>query len=239
MQMNIRCRRSRPAVLAVAARRTPLAQTPEAGGTLNFAVSAEPPNYDCHAQHARSRSSIRCGRTTTRCSSSTRPTIPKIKGDLAESWTVSQDGLTYTFKLREDVKFHDGSRLHLRGHQGDLRPAAQAAARACSRCARRRYEDIASIETPDPNTVVFKLSKPNASMLANFASPWDCVYSAAKLKKDPKFPERNIMGTGPFTFVEHVSRLALASAQVRGLLREGQALPRRLSARSSSAARRW
>jgi peptide/nickel transport system substrate-binding protein len=40
-------------------------------------------------------------------------------------------------------------------------------------------------------------------MLSSFASPWDCVYSAAKLKVDPKFPERNILGTGPFTFVEH------------------------------------
>src|SRR4026207_1166106 len=42
-------------------------------------------------------------------------------------------------------------------------------------------------------------------MLANFASPWDCIYSAAKLKQDPRWPERNIMGTGPFTFVEHVA----------------------------------
>src|SRR5690606_33720555 len=50
-----------------------------------------------------------------------------------------------------------------------------------------------------------KLKKPNASMLTNFASPWDCIYSAAKLKEDPKFPERNILGTGPFKFVEHAA----------------------------------
>jgi peptide/nickel transport system substrate-binding protein len=111
--------------------------------------------------------------------------------------------LTYTFKLRKGVKFHDGTPSRRR-HQGDLRPAAQAPAGVLS-LREATYADIASIETPDPNTVVFKLYKPNASMLANFASPWDCVYSAARLKKDPKFPERNIMGTGPFTFDEHVA----------------------------------
>src|SRR5262249_6993398 len=66
------------------------------------------------------------------------------------------------------------------------------------------FDDVAAIDTPDPQTVVFKLSKPNASMLANLASPWNCVYSAARLQADPRFPEKNVMGSGPFVFVEHV-----------------------------------
>ena len=41
-------------------------------------------------------------------------------------------------------------------------------------------------------------------MLDGFASPWNCIYSAAKLKQDRKFPDTNIMGTGAFSFVEHV-----------------------------------
>jgi hypothetical protein len=75
-----------------------LAQAPKTGGTLLFAVSAEPPNYDCHAQ-TRSRSSTRCGRTARRCSSSTPRTIPR-------SWAISRspDGgtrrSTCTFKLK-------------------------------------------------------------------------------------------------------------------------------------------
>src|SRR3954471_20042595 len=40
-------------------------------------------------------------------------------------------------------------------------------------------------------------------MLASFASPWNCIYSAAKLAADPNFPKTNILGTGPFVFVEH------------------------------------
>jgi peptide/nickel transport system substrate-binding protein len=40
-------------------------------------------------------------------------------------------------------------------------------------------------------------------MLANFASPWNCIYSAAKLAEDTLFPKTHILGTGPFVFVEH------------------------------------
>src|SRR5437763_1195044 len=63
---------------------------------------------------------------------------------------------------------------------------------------------ISRIETPDPLTIVFHLQWPEAAMLANFASPWNCVYSAAKLAEDPNFPKTHILGTGPFAFVEHV-----------------------------------
>ncbi len=55
------------------------------------------------------------------------------------------------------------------------------------------------------STVVFTLSAPNAAMLQNFASPWNCIYSAEKLAEDPRFPQTNIMGTGPFMFEEHVA----------------------------------
>src|SRR5262249_42813458 len=66
------------------------------------------------------------------------------------------------------------------------------------------YAAIASIDTPDSQTVVFKLSRPNPAMMLNFADPFGCVYSAAALAKDPKYPEKAPMGTGPFKFVEYV-----------------------------------
>jgi len=58
------------------------------------------------------------------------------------------------------------------------------------------YAAITSIDTPDPLTVVFHLQWPDAAMSANFASPWNCIYSAAKLAEDPQFPKTHILGTG-------------------------------------------
>src|SRR5688500_8969179 len=179
------------------------AEQPRSGGLLKFAVGAEPPNYDCHANSSFAFIHPVRPHYSTLLEFDTAK-YPAIKGDLAESWTVAKDGLTYTFKLRKGVKFHDGSSFSsedIRATYDRLRkpPPGVLSLRQAT------YADITSIDTPDPNTVVFRLSKPNASMLANFASPWDCVYSAARLKKDPKFPERNIMGTGPFTFDEHVA----------------------------------
>jgi peptide/nickel transport system substrate-binding protein len=196
------------------------AETPKHGGLLKFAVGAEPPNYDCHAQTSFAFIHPVRPHYNTLLEFNTEK-YPAIKGDLAESWTVSKDGLTYTFKLRKGVKFHDGSTLtsedikatydRLRNPTGGARSVRQAS-----------YADIDRIDTPDPNTVVFRLSKRNASMLSNFASPWDCVYSAAKLKQDPRFPERNIMGTGPFTFVEHVAGSHWTGRKFDGYFRKGK-----------------
>jgi len=196
------------------------AETPRSGGVLKFAVSAEPPNYDCHAQTSFAFiHPVRPHYNTLLKFDA--PKYPAIKGDLAESWNVSKDGLAYTFKLRKGVKFHDGSTLssedvkatyeRLRNPTGGARSVRQAS-----------YADIASIETPDALTVVFKLKKRNASMLSNFASPWDCVYSAAKLKQDPRFPERNILGTGPFTFAGHVAGSHWTGRRFEGYFEKGK-----------------
>jgi peptide/nickel transport system substrate-binding protein len=178
------------------------ADQPKRGGILSFAVEAEPPDYDCHK--ATSFAFIH----PVRPSYSTllkfdAPNYPKIKGDLAQSWSASPDNLTFTFKLRAGVKFHDGSAFS----SADVRasydriihpPPGVVSARRAS------YEDIGSIDTPDAQTVVFHMKAPNAAMPAQFASPWDCIYSAAKLAQDPKFPEKNVLGTGPFKFKEYV-----------------------------------
>src|SRR5437588_5509306 len=179
------------------------AETPKRGGTLNFAVVAEPPTTDCHA-------------TTT--FAMVHPVAPqystllefvgpmdklRIEGDLAESWEVSKDGLAYTFKLRRGVKFHDGSDFTSDDIKATYERIINPTQDVIS-ARKAQHQDIKEIETPDPYTVVFRLRQVNMSMLLHFASPFNCVYSAKKLEQNPRYPETEIMGTGAFKFVEYV-----------------------------------
>ncbi len=171
------------------------------GGVLEFAVVGEPANYDCHAQSSFSFiHTVRPHYSTLLAVDAAK--YPAVKGDLAASWTVSEDRQTYTFKLKPSVRFHDGAALtadDIKASFDRIRrpPPGVVSVRA------ERYADIASIEAPDAQTVVFKLARPNNAMLVNFASPFNCIYRAAKLNEDARFPERNVLGSGPFEFASH------------------------------------
>jgi peptide/nickel transport system substrate-binding protein len=178
------------------------ASSPQRGGILPFAVDAEPPNYDCHANFSFVLIHVVAPHYSTLLKFDTA-NYPQVVGDLAESWTVSPDRRTYTFKLRPNVLFHDGSKLTSADVKASYERIIHPPQGVLS-VRRADYAAITSIDTPDPLTVVFHLQWPDAAMLANFASPWNCVYSAAKLAEDPNFPKTHILGTGPFVFVEHV-----------------------------------
>jgi peptide/nickel transport system substrate-binding protein len=175
---------------------------PKRGGILEFAVDAEPPNYDCHANFSFAFIHSVIPHYSTLLKFSTAD-YPKVEGDLAESWTVSSDRMTYTFKLRPDVRFHDGSKLTsadvAASYQRIIHPPPGVFS-----ARQAEYGAISAIDVPNATTVVFHLQWPEAVMEANFASPWNCIYSAEKLKADPLFPQTHILGTGPFVFVEHV-----------------------------------
>ncbi len=179
-----------------------MAQTPKAGGILDFAVVASPPSYDCHAE------------TTFGLIHPVAPhysllvkidaaNYPNVTGDLAESWTARPDGLAYTFKLHQGVKFHDGSPLTSAdikaSYERIIRPPAGVVS-----VRRSYYEDFGEIETPDAYTVIFKMKAPVAGVLELLASPFNCIYSAARLKESSSYPVREILGSGAFQFVEHV-----------------------------------
>src|SRR5499425_3532657 len=83
---------------------------PRHGGELVFVVAAEPPSFDGHREEtfAMLHPIAPHYNTLLRTHPADR-TGTKFIGDLAESWTVSPDKRTYTFKVRKGVKFHDGS----------------------------------------------------------------------------------------------------------------------------------
>ena len=197
------------------------AQTPKKGGVLNIAVVAEPPNYDCHAHSTFGASHPLSPHYSTLLKYKGGAASVKIEGDLAESWKVAPDGLTYTFTLVKGVKFHDGSPLTAADVKATYERIVKPPAGVIS-LRQALYEDISAIETPDEHTVEFKLRAVNASMLDGFASPWNCIYSAAKLKENPKFPENNVLGTGPFRFVEHVKGQSWEGKRNEAYYRDGR-----------------
>jgi peptide/nickel transport system substrate-binding protein len=175
--------------------------TPKRGGTLEFASTVEPGNYDCHGNTSFAFLHPVAPHYSTLLKFDAA-NYPQIVGDLAQSWTVSPDRQTYTFKLRPNVLFHDGSPLS----SVDVKASYQRIIHPPQGVTSSRLVDfgaISGIDTPDPLTIVFRLQWPDAAMLANFASPWNCIYNAAKLAQDPQFPKTHILGTGPFVFVEH------------------------------------
>jgi len=179
------------------------AETPRAGGELVFVVGETPPSYDGHRETTFGMLHPVAPHYSTLLRFDPQ-NYPKIVGDVAESWSFSRDGLIATFKIRKGIKFHDGTALTAHDVKATYEkiifpPEGVASARKAS------YAMVDKVEAPDDLTVVFKLKHIAASFLANLASPWNFIYSAAKLKQDPRWYEKNVMGSGPFVFVDHVA----------------------------------
>jgi peptide/nickel transport system substrate-binding protein len=177
---------------------------PRSGGELVFVVPSEPPSYDAHQEetfgliHPTAPHYNTLLRVDPFDKTGTKPV-----GDLAESWTISKDGLVYTFKLHKGVKFHDGSEMTSRDVKASydkiiFPPAGIKSLRKDS------YSSVEVVEAPDQYTVRFRLKYPESSLLLNLASPWNWIYKADILAKDMHWYEKNVMGTGPFLFVQHV-----------------------------------
>jgi peptide/nickel transport system substrate-binding protein len=177
-------------------------EAPRRGGELAYSVLAEPPSFDAHQE------------ATFAVPHSTAPfysllvkidpvEYPKVVPDLAESWSISPDGRVYEFKLRAGVKFHDGSTLTARDVKASLDhfvfpPAGVVSPRKAV------YRQVESVEAPDARTVRVTLKQASPAMLTFLASPWNYIYKAELLEKDPHWYKRNVMGTGPFKLAEYV-----------------------------------
>ena len=178
--------------------------TPRHGGELVFVVPSESPSYDAHQEETFGLIHPTAPHYNTLLRTDpTDSTGTKIIGDLAESWSVSKDGRTYTIKLRKGVKFHDGSEMTSRDVKASYDRIMNPPPGIHS-IRQGEYVDVEALQTPDPYTVVFRLKWPSASFPSSLASPWNWIYKADILAKDQHWYEKNIMGTGPFLFVEHV-----------------------------------
>jgi peptide/nickel transport system substrate-binding protein len=191
---------------ATAAEKSPAVApgTPRAGGELTFVVPGEPPSYDAHREEtfALIHPAAPHYNTLLRIDPLDR-TGTRVVGDLATSWSVSSDRRTYVLRLRRGVKFHDGSEMTSRDVRATYEkiinpPAGITSAR------KGEYLQIETVQAPEPYVVAFKLKWPSPSFIHSLASPWNWIYKADILERDVRWYEKNIMGTGPFVFVEHV-----------------------------------
>ena len=177
---------------------------PRYGGELVIMVPSEPPSYDGHREgtfgtvHPLAPHYNTLLRIDPTDRTGTRP-VP----DLAESWTISPDGLTYTLKLRQGVRFHDGSPMTSRDVKASYDKIIFPTGAVIS-FRKGTYQAVEAVEAPDPQTVRFRLKWPEGSFLVNLASPFSWIFKADILARDVRWYETNVMGTGPFKFVEHV-----------------------------------
>ncbi|MBW7969668.1 ABC transporter substrate-binding protein [Bradyrhizobium sp. BR 10289] len=124
---------------------------------------------------------------------------------LADSWTVSNEGRTYTFRLRQGVKFHNGATMTADDVVWSLKrwldPATQW--RCLSEFSASGIARIEKIEAPDPQTVAITLDQPTALFLPTLARP-DCGQTAI-IHRDSVGPDGKWIapvGTGPFKLAE-------------------------------------
>ncbi len=172
------------------------AEPPRRGGVLLAAIGADAPSLDPHQEQTFATLQPVAPLYSTLLQIDPY-SYPNVIGDVASEWNISPDGLTYTFKIRQDIRFHDGSPLTAADVKATydkilFPPDGVRSIR------KHHYSAVASVEAPDPSTVVFKLKFPSASLLANLASPWNVIFPKKYLDKDPNYFKSNVVGSGPF-----------------------------------------
>ena len=85
-------------------------ETPRRGGVLLAAIAADAPSLDPHQEQTFATMQLVAPLYSTLIQIDPQ-NYPKIIGDAASEWKIAPDGLTYTFKIRSGIRFHDGSTL--------------------------------------------------------------------------------------------------------------------------------
>src|SRR5467141_459108 len=169
-----------PALLAAALLALPAAaEAPKYGGTLTYMIPADaPPSFDGHREstYATVHSVAPFYSVLIRVDPDNPADITHFVCDLcAEIPWPTDDGKTYTFKIRQDVKFHDGSSLTAADVAASFEriifpPNGVLSARASN------YLMVDKVEAPDPSAVVFRLKFATSAFLAALADPFNLVY---------------------------------------------------------------
>ena len=191
--------------LAILSSSQGFAAEPKRGGTLRVAYGNEIAGLDFHTTAGYEMIWVA---TNVGCGLLNPTPDGKFVPDAAESWQISPDGLLYTFKLKKNVLFHDGTKLDAAAVKFNIDRIMDPATRSSMRTF---YEPVHSVEVLDPSTVQIRLKHPYAFMLHMlsvyrmglvFYSPTATQKYTLEDRKSGK-PEA-VVSCGPFRLVEWV-----------------------------------
>lgn len=187
------------AVAAAGGLRSAIAQP---AGTLLVGLVAEPVNLD--PPQVTDLNSLRVSRRIVETLVTFPDESTQIVPGLAESWTIAKDGLTYTFKLRKGVRFHDGTPLNAEAVkfsiERQINPEHPANKIGKFPFASYFFGNVKAVEAVDDQTVRFVLKEPRASFLAVLTAGAASIVSPAAVKKWGADYPLNPVGTGPFKY---------------------------------------
>lgn len=174
------------------------AQEPRYGGSITVATTDDPPNLDPHLTNAASARNVLHNIFAT---------IVEMNLDfvpspgLAESWEISDDGLTYTFHIVQNARFHDGTPVNAEAFAYNfarIKNPETGSPRASE------LSFVASFEAADEYTFVVHMSQPYAAFLAALASWSGMIVSPTAVETYGADFTQHLSGAGPFKFVDHI-----------------------------------
>jgi len=181
--------------------------TPKRGGILTYVIPADaPPSFDGHRENtfATIHAMAPFYSVLIRANPDKPSDTTQLVCDVCAAMPEPTDGdRTYTFTIRDDVKFHDGSPLTAYDVAASWNEIVFPPEGVIS--AQRGYYSgiVDKIEAPDARTVVFRLKFATAAFLPALANPYTFIYEKAILddtNRGPHWYEKNVMGSGPFRF---------------------------------------
>src|SRR5882757_3319307 len=200
-------------------------EEPKRGGTLTYMIPADaPPSFDAHREetYATIHSAAPFYSVLIRANPYDPGKTDDLVCDLCTAMPrPTDDGKIYSFKIRDGVKFTDGSPLTAEDVAASWNeiifpPEGVISARQSN------FVMVDKVEATDPTTVVFRLKFATDAFLPALADPYAWIYRKTILDKDPHWYEKNILGSGPFKFVSYDTGQSIKGERNPDYFRKGQ-----------------
>jgi len=180
--------------------------TPKRGGILNSVLIEEPPGLLIHES-----ATVSNVWPMSPCYSNlvyfdpakAQESVDTVMPELAEKWSWQDSYRNLVFFLRKNVKWHDGHPFTSKDVKYTfdvVREAPDAPAKLRLSARKDWYANVEGIEAPDPHTVIFKLKRPQPSLLLMLASGYSPVYPTHVALNELR---QHCVGTGPFRFKQY------------------------------------